>query len=125
MTFPAAIDNATDLALLLADYHGANSIVNVGSALDLSDIFQQADHASPAALLTRTKVGSKLVDANTVISLYQTNRGVAAGWLWAALGLLVALAAIVLIVGFAGTGSFADNIADTWDNIFSTAQGWF
>jgi thiamin pyrophosphokinase, catalytic domain protein len=125
MTFPAAIENATDLALLLADYHGASSIVNVGSTLDLHDIFQQEEHASPAALLTRTKVGSKLVDADTVISLYQTSRGVAAGWLWAALGILVALAALVVIVGVAGNGNFAENITDTWDNIFSTVQGWF
>ena len=121
----AAIENATDLALLLADYHGASSIVNVGSTLDLHDIFQQEEHASPAALLTRTKVGSKLVDADTVISLYQTSRGVAAGWLWAALGILVALAALVVIVGVAGNGNFAENITDTWDNIFSTVQGWF
>lgn len=125
MTFPAAIDNATDLALLLADYHGASFIVNAGSTLDLGDIFQQAEYASPAALLTRTKVGSKLVDANAVIGLYQTGRGVAAGWLWAALGVLVALAALVLIVGIAGSGNFAENIASTWDNIFATVQGWF
>ena len=122
MTFPAAIDNATDLALLLADYHGASFIVNAGSTLDLGDIFQQAEYASPAALLTRTKVGSKLVDANAVIGLYQTGRGVAAGWLWAALGVLVALAALVLIVGIAGSGNFAENIASTWDNIFATVQ---
>lgn len=125
MTFPAAIENATDLALLLADYHGASSIVNAGSMLDLHDIFQQEEHATPAALLTRTKVGSKLVDADTVIGLYQTSRGVAAGWLWAALGILVALAALVVIVGIAGNGNFAENITETWDNIFSTLQGWF
>ncbi|WP_300909106.1 SteA domain-containing protein, partial [Corynebacterium stationis] len=38
---------------------------------------------------------------------------------------LVALAAVVLIVGLGGEGTFTDNLIDTWNNIALTFQGWF
>src|SRR5699024_8506664 len=43
MTFPAATESATDLALLLADYHEAELIVQVGESLDLDDIFRSEE----------------------------------------------------------------------------------
>ena len=48
-------------------------------------------------------------------------------WLFillASLGILVALAAVVLIVGLGGEGTFTDNLIDTWNNIALTVQGW-
>lgn len=125
MTFPAATDSATDLALLLADYHGAELIVNAGTILDLDTIFADSPQAAPAALLTRTKVGAKLVDAQAIADLYTVRSGGGLAWLWALLGILVAIAAIVLIVGTGGEGSFTDNLIDTWNNIAMNVQGWF
>lgn len=125
MTFPAATDSAIDLALLLADYHGAELIVNAGTALDLDAIFADSPQAAPAALLTRTKVGAKLVDAQAIANLYTVRSGGGLAWLWALLGVLVAIAAIVLIVGTGGEGSFTDNLIDTWNNIALNVQSWF
>ena len=125
MTFPTAADSATDLALLLADYHGAQLIVNAGSRFDLNGVFADAEGATPSALLTRTKVGPKLVDATAISDLYNVGSGRGLAWLWAILGLLVAVAAIILVVGLSGPGSFTDNLIDTWNSIALTVQGWF
>ena len=125
MTFPAASDSATDLALLLADYHGASMIVNAGSPLDLGMIFNEEPEATPSALLTRAKVGAKLVDARSVIELYTIRSAGNLGWLWVIFGLLVAVGVIVAIAGTAGDGSFADNLVNTWNNMTGTVRGWF
>lgn len=125
MTFPAATDSATDLALLLADYHGAQMIVQVGRSLDLDDIFAKQKHATPAAMLSRMKAGTRLVDADSVINLYTNPNSGGIGWLWALLGILVALAVIVIIVGLGGDASFGQNLIDTWNNFALSVQGWF
>ena len=125
MTFPAATDSATDLALLLADYHGAQIIVNAGSPFDLDAVFANDPAATPTAMLTRSKLGARLVDASAISDLYTVNSGRGTAWLWAVLGILVAAAAIVLIVGLSGSGTFSDNLIDTWNSIALTFQGWF
>lgn len=125
MTFPSATDSSTDLALLLADFQEADMIVQVGGSVDLDDIFADKAHATPAALLARMKTGTKLVDADSVITLYTAPAGGSLGWLWALLGILVALAAIVLIAGLGGDASFGENLSATWSNLTETVAGWF
>jgi uncharacterized membrane-anchored protein len=125
VTFPAASDNATDLALLLADYHGASMVVNLGPTVDLERVFDtaQADSA-PSALLSRLKVGGKLVDSSSVAELYRVSRS-GGGWLWAVLGVIVALVVIVLIAGLSGPDGFVDNLVDSWNNIALRVQDLF
>lgn len=125
MTFPAAVDSATDLALLLAEYHGAEMVVNCGAPLDLDSIFADAESSSPASLLARMKVGPKLVDARSIINLYTVRTSGSLGWLWAVLGLLVFVGVVIAIAGSSGDGSFAENLIDTWNNIALSVQGWF
>lgn len=125
MTFPAAVDSPTDLALLLADYHGAEMIVNAGAPLNLDAIFAGKEEASPASLLSRTKLGPKLVDASAITNLYTVRTAGGMGWLWAILGILVALAVIVIIAGTSGDGSFSQNLIDTWNNVALWFQGLF
>src|SRR5699024_3426540 len=110
MTFPAAISSATDLALLLADYHRAEMIINVGAALDLDAVFARADNSGPASLLTRMKAGTRLVDAEVITSLCTVRSTGGLAWLWALLGILVAAAVVILIAGTSGDGSFTDNL---------------
>ena len=124
-TFPAAVDSPTDLALLLSEYHGAEMIVNAGAPLNLDAIFAGKEEASPAALLTRTKLGPKLVDAAAISNLYTVRTGTGLGWLWAILGILVALAVIVVIAGTSGDSSFGQNLIDTWNNFAVWFQGLF
>lgn len=125
MTFPAASKSATDLALLLADYHGASLIVNAGSPLDLHTIFVGGPEATPSALLTRAKLGSRLIDGDTVEELYNVGGRVNLAWLWTLLGFLVAVAVVLVIAGTSGDGGFTENLIDTWNNLALTVQSWF
>ncbi len=71
MTFPAA-GSAADLALLLADHHGASLIVTAGHTATIEEFFDRSRQPSlPSTFLTRLKVGQKLVDAKAVSTLYR------------------------------------------------------
>ena len=131
MTFPAATDSPTDLAILLATFHDAEMIVTVGQPVELDRIF--ADSATtagtpatePAALLARLKAGRKIVDSSVITNLYAVESGAGVAWAWAILGVLVAAAVVILIAGLGGDGNFADNLVDTWNTIALTVRGWF
>lgn len=118
MTFPAATESATDLAILLAVFHDAETIVTVGEPVELDRIFAGSSDADPAALLTRLKAGRKIVDSTVIEHLYtRTSGGGGIAWAWAILGLLVFVATVVLIVGLGGSGAFTDNLVTTWDRV--------
>ena len=72
MTFPAA-GSATDLALLLADHHGAALIVTAGHTATIEEFFDRTRaRSNPSTFLTRLKLGHKLVDAKAVATLYRS-----------------------------------------------------
>ena len=125
VTFPAAADSPMDLAILLAVFHEAETIVTVGDIVDLDRIFANDLAASPAAMLTRLKAGNRIVESTVIENLYKTTSGSGVAWAWAILGLLVALAVVVLIVGLMGNGAFVDNLIDTWNNFALTVQNIF
>lgn len=125
MTFPAATSDATDLALLLADYRGASMVVNLGPTLDLDRIFDTAQSPdTPSAMLSRLRVGGRLVDAGAVAELYRVSRS-GGGWWWALVGILLAVLMVVLIAGFSGPDDFADNLVNSWNNIALRFQELF
>ncbi len=70
---PHRVDTAAaaeDLALLLAHHHEASVIVGVGLHLGLDDVLDRRRAGSAGAFLTRLRVGSRLVDAAAVPTLY-------------------------------------------------------
>src|SRR5699024_9797625 len=122
MTFPAA-GAPTDLALLLADHHGASLIVTVGSSASLDDFFDRSrGDSNPSAFLTRLKVGQKLVDGKAVATLYRSRvSGMAIAMLIAA-----ALLAVVVAVAVTGTGQdILDWAIDTWNSVALKFQDLF
>jgi len=71
MTFPAA-GSPIDLALLLADHHGAVLLVTAGHTANIETFFDRTrQHSNPSTFLTRLRVGEKLVDAKAVATLYR------------------------------------------------------
>ncbi|MGP5082171.1 putative cytokinetic ring protein SteA [Corynebacterium variabile] len=125
MTFPAATRDATDLALLLAEYHGASMVVNLGPTVDLERIFDTASAPdTPSSMLSRLKVGSRFVDSSAVAELYRVSRS-GGGWLWAILGIIAAVVVIILIAGLSGSEGFVDNLIDSWNNIATKFQDLF
>lgn len=124
-TFPVSIESPTELALLLAQENDAAMIVNAGAPFELEDIFAHHDYANPGTLLTRLKAGPRLVDASMIAKLYSLEKNSSLVWLWAVLGLLVALAVIILVAGLGGSGSFENNLIDTWNAIALKFQSLF
>ncbi|MDN5760607.1 MAG: putative cytokinetic ring protein SteA, partial [Tomitella sp.] len=122
MTFPAA-GAPTDLALLLADHHGAALIVTVGASASLDDFFDRSrGDSNPSAFLTRLKVGQKLVDSKAVATLYRSRvSGLAIAML-----IIAALLAVVAAVAVTGTGQeIVDWATDTWNSIALKFQDLF
>ncbi len=120
MTFPAAAAPA-DLALLLADHHGASLIVVVGAAVSLDEFFDRGRRdVNPAAFMTRLKVGPKLVDAKAVATLYRSRVSGAA----IALLVLAALTAVIVALAVSNVGSEAlDWAVQTWNSFALWVQG--
>ena len=92
-------------------------MVNVGSSVTLDSLFAQSGYASPSALLSRMKLGPRLVDASAIATLYNIRSGKNIAFLWGVMGVLVALATVIMVAGLAGEGSFMVNVVDTWNNI--------
>lgn len=105
VTFPAA-GSAADLALLLADHHGASLIVTVGHTASIEEFFDhERQQSNPSTFLTRLKVGAKLVDAKAVATLYR-NR-----FSGGAIALLI-LAVLVAVITMLWVTSAGDSAAE-------------
>ncbi|HNP55885.1 MAG TPA: putative cytokinetic ring protein SteA [Gordonia sp. (in: high G+C Gram-positive bacteria)] len=120
ITFPAA-GTASDLALLLADHHGADLIVTVGYGGGLDDFFDRSRReTNPSTFLTRLKVGPKLVDANAVASLYRT-RGSGVGIALLVLATLAAVIATLMLSGHAA--GVVDYLVEQWHHLAAWVAG--
>jgi uncharacterized membrane-anchored protein len=92
VTFPAS-GNAEDLALLLADTHGARLVVTVGSQATLAEFLDRGRSGSnPSTFLTRLKLGSRVVDGQAVATLHRARVSIGAVVL-----LVVAVAVVVAV----------------------------
>ncbi len=122
MTFPAT-GSAADLALIIADHHGASLIVSVGHSASLEEFFDAGRRESnPSTFLTRLKVGTKLVDGKAVATLYRS-RGHAGA---IALFILAALVAVVVAVLVSNQGhDLLQWVIDQWNRFALWVQGQF
>ncbi|WP_110040911.1 putative cytokinetic ring protein SteA [Nocardia neocaledoniensis] len=119
-TFPSS-GSPADLALMLADHHGASLIVLAGAPASLEDFFDRGRRDSnPATFLTRLKVGAKLVDAKAVSTLYRHRSSGAA----LALVVLAALVAIVVVILASHNGSeMLDWAIEYWNRFVLWVRG--
>ncbi|QIS11316.1 putative cytokinetic ring protein SteA [Nocardia arthritidis] len=113
-TFPSSGAPA-DLALLLAHHHGAALIVTVGAAASLDDFFDRSRRDSnPATFLTRLKLGTKLMDAKAVATLYRNRMSGTA----IALVVLAALIAVIVVLLASNSGTDLLNWGlDSWHRL--------
>jgi len=120
MTFPAA-GSAADLALLLADHHGASLIVTAGHTANIEEFFDRTRQQSlPSTFLTRLKVGEKLVDAKAVATLYRSR---VSGGAIALLVLAMLLAVIVALWVSRADAAVLQYVSDYWDRFLLWVQG--
>jgi uncharacterized membrane-anchored protein len=121
MTFPAA-GSAADLALLLADHHGASLIVTVGHTANIEEFFDRSRQATnPSTFLTRLKVGEKLVDAKAVATLYKSR--ISGGSI--ALLVIAMLIAVIVALWVSRTDTMViEWITQYWNRFTVLIQGW-
>ncbi|HEY3752510.1 MAG TPA: putative cytokinetic ring protein SteA [Pseudonocardiaceae bacterium] len=122
VTFPAS-GNAEDLALLLADTHGASLVVTVGSQATLAEFLDRGRSGSnPSTFLTRLKLGSRLVDGKAVATLHRARVSTGA--------VLLLVLAVMVAVGVALAVSDAGQIylhwiTGAWHNVVTWVRGLF
>jgi uncharacterized membrane-anchored protein len=119
--FPAAA-TSEDIAMLLADEHGAALIVAVGTHETLVEFLDKGRSGMASTFLTRLRVGGKLVDAKGVSRLYRHSMS------GSSLVLLVlsAIAAMTSAVAVSTVGkAYLGLIAEWWDNLMFSLQRLF
>lgn len=121
MTFPAA-GSATDLALLLADHHGAALLVTAGHTANIETFFDRTrQQSNPSTFLTRLRVGEKLVDAKAVATLYRSRLSAGA----IAFMILAMLTAIVIMLWVSRTDALVMHwVVDYWNRFSLWVQHW-
>ncbi len=121
VTFPAAA-TSEDIAMLLADEHGAALMVAVGTHATLVEFLDKGRAGMASTFLTRLRVGGKLIDAKGVSRLYRQRIGARALLVL----VLAALIAIVAALGASDVGrSYVTVIADLWDGLVFSIQSLF
>ncbi|HME18026.1 MAG TPA: putative cytokinetic ring protein SteA, partial [Mycobacterium sp.] len=121
MTFPAA-GSPTDLALLLADHHGAALLVTAGHSANIETFFDRSrQQSNPSTFLTRLRVGEKVVDAKAVATLYH-NR-ISGGAI--ALLILTMLITVIVALWASRTDTLVLHWAvEYWNHFTVWAQHW-
>lgn len=117
VTFPAD-GNAEDLALLLAEAHGASLVVTVGVRAGLREFLDRGRSGSnPSTFLTRLKLGDKIVDGRAVATLHR-------GRVSTGVVVLLVLAAVVAMVAALAVSGVGRVYADVVVDAFASAVGW-
>src|ERR1700752_952380 len=121
MTFPAA-GSPTDLALLLADHHGAALLVTAGHSANIETFFDRSrQQSNPSTFLTRLGVGEKEGDAKAVATLYH-NR-ISGGAI--ALLILTMLIAVIVALWVSRTDTMVLHWAvEYWNHFMVWAHHW-
>ncbi|MBW4721166.1 putative cytokinetic ring protein SteA [Saccharothrix obliqua] len=118
VTFPAS-GNAEDLALLLAEAHGASLVVTVGLRAGLREFLDRGHSGSnPSTFLTRLKLGSKLVDGEAVATLHRSRVS------FGVMALLV-LAAVIAMAAALAVSGVGQAYVDVAVDAFRSAVDWF
>ncbi len=120
VTFPS-VSNPEDLALLLAEAHGAELVIAVGFQATLHEFLDRVRSGSnPSTFLTRLRLGSKLIDGHAAAAMYRSRVSVSAVLLMV-LAALVAVT-VALLVSNVG-GAFGVLASDSWNNAVSWVKG--
>lgn len=116
VTFPA-VSNPEDLALLLAEAHGAKLVIAVGFHATLHEFLDRGRSGSnPSTFLTRLRLGNKLIDGHAAAVMYRSRVSVGAVLLL----VLAALVAVTTALLVSNVGGAFDVLAGaTWTNTTS------
>ena len=121
VTFPA-VSNPEDLALLLAEAHGAELVIAVGFQATLHEFLDRGRSGSnPSTFLTRLRLGSKLIDGQAAAALYRS-RVSSGAVLFMVLAALTAVIAALLVSDIGG--AYGVLVSGNWNDVVSWVKGW-
>jgi uncharacterized membrane-anchored protein len=119
--FPG-VGTAEDLAILLADTNEASLVVLAGAAPDLRAVLEPGPNEAAAALLSRVRAGSRVVDAKALGAFYRQR---ASSWPLVLLA-LVAVAAVVAAIATTPVGQdWFEALGDWIRPVADDVRGWF
>jgi uncharacterized membrane-anchored protein len=116
VTFPSA-GRSEDVALLLADAHGAELVVTVGMHATLLEFLDRGLSGTASTFLVRLKLGGTLVDAKAASRLHRSRISGAALLLL----IFVTLVAVGVILALAADGRAWTAMAAGW---WDESYGW-
>ena len=118
----ATSGTSEDAAMLLADAGGARLIVTVGMRATLEEFLDSGRGGMASTVLTRLKVGGRLVDAKAAAQLFQTRISALTVVLLAFAAMLAI--AVVLVAG-SSTDSYLHLLSTGWNHLYSWLRGLF
>ena len=114
IAFPTS-GTSEDVALLLADAHGAELVVTAGTHATLLEFLDRGRSGTASTFLVRLKLGGKLVDAKAASRLHRSR--ISAGALLVLV--FVTLVAVGVILALAADGrAWTAMIAGWWDDAY-------
>jgi uncharacterized membrane-anchored protein len=116
----ASSGTSEDAAMLLVDAGSPRLIVTVGMRATLEEFLDAGRGGIASTVLTRLKIGGRLVDAKAAAQLFQT-RVSAVSLVLLAVSAVLAIV-VVLVAGVAGD-SYLHLLADGWDHLVSWLRG--
>jgi len=118
----ATSGTSEDAAMLLAEAGGARLVVTVGMRATLEEFLDSGRGGMASTVLTRLKLGGRLVDAKAALQLFQTR-------ISAFTVLLLALAALIAVVAVVVAGSSTDSylhlLTHGWHQLATWLRGLF
>ncbi len=118
----ATSGTSEDAAMLLAEAGGARLVVTVGMRATLEEFLDSGRGSMASTVLTRLKLGGRLVDAKAAAQLFQTRISALTVLL---LALAALLAVVVVIVAGSSTDSYQHLLTHGWHDLTSWLRGLF
>ncbi|MEO9238545.1 MAG: putative cytokinetic ring protein SteA, partial [Jatrophihabitantaceae bacterium] len=112
----ATSSTSEDAAVLIADAGAAKLIVTVGMRATLEEFLDSGRGGMASTVLTRLKVGGRLVDAKAAAQLFQTRISI---FTVIALALAAMLAIAVVLVAGSSTDSYLHLFSNGWNHLYS------
>ncbi|MDR0433399.1 MAG: thiamine pyrophosphokinase [Bifidobacteriaceae bacterium] len=119
--FPAP-GTSEDVAMIIADDKKAELIVAVGTHMTMVEFLDKGRAGMSSAILTRLRIGSKLVDAKGVSRLYRSRIGTGQLAMLALVGILALIAALDATTG---GRAFLGLVGARWDDVIAWFGGLF
>jgi uncharacterized membrane-anchored protein len=114
----ATATTTEDAAMLLADHGGASTVVSVGTQATLEEFLDQGRARMASTVMTRLRLGPKLVDARVLARLRPPRFRWAAFWLvLVTLAAIAVAAAAIVTPQHLGTGF--------WHDVWHHVQHWW